>query len=186
MAIAYDPVSDSRLTTAWACTRATSRPVGQRPARTRSRCCLVGPRTRCTTKRPSATPVRGHVAMLASRRLSLPLLCPPIPLSDSCRVAVPHCAERRYHRCQVTCTLFKHVQSVLPGPDSDSSSSQCHSGCFNEHVLLDHIPHDDAGCYPNVMYSINLTIPDVNCDHCVLQVLLRSRRQRCDAVGWGR
>ena len=45
-----------------------------------------------------------------------------------------------------------------------------HSGCYNEYVLLDHIPHDDAGCHANTIYAVDVAIPDVSCDHCVLQV----------------
>jgi len=40
---------------------------------------------------------------------------------------------------------------------------------FEECILLNHVPHNDDANTPQV-YKINVYIPDVQCDHCVIQL----------------
>jgi hypothetical protein len=41
---------------------------------------------------------------------------------------------------------------------------------YDQIVLYDHLPHNDATSAPN-QYAFNLSIPDINCPNCALQVI---------------
>jgi len=43
---------------------------------------------------------------------------------------------------------------------------------YDDFVLIDHIPHNDEGiCNPPKPYSFNLSIPDIDCPRCSLQII---------------
>eukprot|EP00475_Leptophrys_vorax_P021077 TRINITY_DN2882_c0_g2_i1.p2 TRINITY_DN2882_c0_g2~~TRINITY_DN2882_c0_g2_i1.p2 ORF type:complete len:312 (-),score=62.80 TRINITY_DN2882_c0_g2_i1:1061-1996(-) len=41
---------------------------------------------------------------------------------------------------------------------------------YEECILLNHIPHNDAG-HPNQFYAVTVNIPDFNCQSCAIQLL---------------
>jgi hypothetical protein len=60
--------------------------------------------------------------------------------------------------------------ALAPIIDLNGSQVQDQINAFESCVLLDHIPHNDAGT-ANQYYSVTVNIPNVNCTNCVLQVI---------------
>ena len=56
-------------------------------------------------------------------------------------------------------------------------------GCFNEYVLVSHIPADEF-CSPSTTYKLNITVPDIDCPACVLQLTQSDtyRQYSCDGT----
>jgi len=107
------------------------------------------------------------------------------------RLALPHCLERGrigddVRRCLALRNARHLTGQRLTGPRTLLGLVRAPtiiSDCFNQHVLLDHIPHDDDGCRNNDMFKVDVTIPDVDCKHCVLQLtqmMTDKSQERCN------